>query len=127
MVEQQLQSLNLPQKIVIDCSHGNSHKNHQLQGAVLENILQQIADGNHSLAGMMLESNLFEGNQQITSNLGDLKYGVSVTDKCIGWEETERIILAAREKLGADRQVTLYTCGLVVSGIPVRNLLTTKG
>ncbi|WP_036479029.1 3-deoxy-7-phosphoheptulonate synthase [Myxosarcina sp. GI1] len=126
-VEKQLESLNLPQKIVIDCSHGNSHKNHQLQAAVLDNILKQIADGNRSIAGMMLESNLSEGNQSIPQNLEELKYGVSVTDKCIGWQETEVMIMSAYEKLGADRQVTFYTCGLVVSGIPVRNLLTTKG
>ncbi len=125
--EKKLQDLNLPQKIVIDCSHGNSAKNHKLQASVLENILQQIADGNQSIVGMMLESNLYEGNQQIPKNLEELEYGVSVTDKCIGWEETEKIILSAHEKLSADRNITLYTCGMVVSGIPVRNLLTTKG
>ena len=125
--EKKLQELNLPQKIVIDCSHGNSYKNHKLQAFVLENILQQIADGNQSIVGMMLESNLYEGNQKIPKNLEELKYGVSVTDKCIGWEETEKIILSAHEKLSVDRNITLYTCGMVVSGIPVRNLLTTKG
>jgi len=56
-------------------------------------------DGNTSIVGMMLESNLHEGNQPIPSKLEQLKYGVSVTDKCIGWEETEKIILAAHEKL----------------------------
>ena len=125
--ETKLKDLNLPQTIVIDCSHGNSYKNHKLQASVLENILQQIADGNQSIVGMMLESNLHEGNQQIPQNLEELEYGVSVTDKCIGWEETEKIILSAHEKLGADRNITLYNCGMVVSGIPVRNLLTTKG
>ena len=125
--EKKLKELNLPQKIVIDCSHGNSHKNHKLQASVLENILQQIADGNQSIVGMMLESNLYEGNQQITENLEELEYGVSVTDKCIGWQETEKIVLSAHEQLSADRNITLYTCGMVVSGIPVRNLLTTKG
>ena len=98
-VEQQLKKLNLPPRIVIDCSHGNSSKNHKLQASVFENVLQQIIDGNTSIVGMMLESNLHEGNQAIPSKQESLKYGVSVTDKCIGWEETEKIILAAHKKL----------------------------
>jgi 3-deoxy-7-phosphoheptulonate synthase len=126
-VEKKLAQLKLPQRVVIDCSHGNSNKNHQLQGAVLENILQQIGDGNCSIVGMMLESNLYEGNQKIPNNLGDLKYGVSITDKCIGWEETEAILLSAYQKLGADRSITFHTCGMVVSGTPVRNLLAARG
>jgi 3-deoxy-7-phosphoheptulonate synthase len=97
--EEKLKEANLPLKIVIDCSHGNSRKNHKLQSDVFENVVQQIMDGNSSIVGMMLESNLYEGNQQIPSNREQLKYGVSVTDKCIGWEETERIILAAYEKI----------------------------
>ncbi|MGF1539075.1 MAG: 3-deoxy-7-phosphoheptulonate synthase [Pleurocapsa sp.] len=125
--EQKLQELNLPQNIVIDCSHGNSNKDHQLQAAVLEDILQQIADGNKSIVGMMLESNLSEGNQKIPQDLGQLKYGVSVTDKCISWSATENIILSAYERLKTNRNVTIHTCGTVVSGIPIRNLLTTKG
>ncbi len=125
--EQKLEELGLPQKIVIDCSHGNSRKNHKLQTTVVDNILQQIADGNHSIVGMMLESNLFEGNQKLSPDLKRLSYGVSVTDKCIGWEETEQIILSAYQSLDTDRNVTIYSCGTVVSGRPVRNLLTTKG
>ncbi len=125
--ENKLVALGLPQKIVIDCSHGNSSKNHQLQALVLEDILQQIADGNQSIVGMMLESNLSEGNQKIPLNSEELKYGVSVTDKCIGWSETENIILSAYERLKTDRNITIHACGTVVSGIPVRNLLTTKG
>ncbi|MEO1375600.1 MAG: 3-deoxy-7-phosphoheptulonate synthase [Cyanobacteria bacterium J06635_10] len=97
--EEQLKKADLPPRIVIDCSHGNSNKDYKLQGGVLENVVQQIADGNTSILGMMLESNLNEGNQKIPSNLEELKYGVSVTDACIGWEETERIILAAYSKL----------------------------
>ncbi len=98
-VEQQLKKINLPPRIVIDCSHGNSNKNHKLQALVFENVIQQIVNGNTSIVGMMLESNLHEGNQSISSKREQLKYGVSVTDKCIGWEETEKIILTAYEKL----------------------------
>ena len=99
LVEKKLKDANLPARIVIDCSHGNSNKNHRLQATVFENVIQQIVYGNTSIVGLMLESNLYEGNQTIQLNLAQLKYGVSVTDKCIGWEETEKIILAAHEKL----------------------------
>ncbi|MBD1837653.1 3-deoxy-7-phosphoheptulonate synthase [Coleofasciculus sp. FACHB-64] len=99
IAEEKLKAANLPPKIVIDCSHGNSNKDYKKQSAVFENVIQQIVEGNSSIVGMMLESNLYEGNQPIPSQLKELKYGVSVTDKCINWEETERIILAAYEKL----------------------------
>lgn len=99
LVEEQLKKANISPRLVIDCSHGNSKKNYTLQASVLENIVQQIVDGNTSIVGMMMESNLHEGNQKIPSNLEDLKYGVSVTDACIGWEETEKIILDSYEKL----------------------------
>nr|WP_085977732.1 3-deoxy-7-phosphoheptulonate synthase [Rivularia sp. PCC 7116] len=97
--EEQLKKANLPPRIVIDCSHGNSNKDYRKQPGVLEDIVNQIVEGNTSIVGVMLESNLHEGNQKIPSNLEDLKHGVSVTDACIGWEETEQIILAAHEKL----------------------------
>lgn len=99
LAEEKLTEANLPPRIVIDCSHGNSNKDYKLQGSVLENVIQQIIDGNTSIVGMMLESNLYEGNQPIPSNLEQLEYGVSVTDKCVDWQETEKIILAAHDKL----------------------------
>lgn len=99
LVEEKFKAANLPARIVIDCSHGNSKKNHKLQASVFENVVQQILEGNTSIVGLMLESNLHEGNQSLCSSPGQLKYGVSVTDKCIAWEETEEIILAAYEKL----------------------------
>jgi 3-deoxy-7-phosphoheptulonate synthase len=99
LVEEQLKTANLSPRIVVDCSHGNTNKDYRLQSLVFENIIQQIVDGNSSIVGMMLESNLYAGSQAITGNREDLKYGVSVTDKCINWEETERIILAAHAKL----------------------------
>lgn len=99
MAEEKLKAADIPPKIVIDCSHGNSNKDYKLQATAFENIIQQIVDGNTSIVGMMLESNLYEGSQPVPSNLKDLKYGVSITDKCISWEETERIILAAYDKL----------------------------
>jgi 3-deoxy-7-phosphoheptulonate synthase len=102
LVEEELKAANLPPRIVIDCSHGNTNKDYRLQPVVLENVIQQIVDGNNSIVGMMLESNLYEGSQPITGQREELQYGVSVTDKCIGWEETEKIILAAHAKLITD-------------------------
>jgi 3-deoxy-7-phosphoheptulonate synthase len=99
LVEEKLKEAGLPPRIAIDCSHGNTNKDYKLQSAVFENVIQQIVDGNTSIVGMMLESNLYEGNQPITGKREELQYGVSVTDKCISWEETEKIILAAHEKI----------------------------
>jgi 3-deoxy-7-phosphoheptulonate synthase len=99
LVEEKLSQANLQSRIVIDCSHGNSNKDYKLQSVAFESVIQQIVDGNKSIVGMMLESHLSEGNQPIPSKLEELKYGVSVTDKCISWEETEKLILSAHEKL----------------------------
>ena len=85
--------------IVIDCSHANSNKDFTRQKRVLRSVVDQKVWGNTSIKGFMLESNLFEGNQSIPCNLKDLKYGVSVTDACIGWEETERIMRHAADIL----------------------------
>lgn len=90
--EERLDKAGLPKAIMVDCSHANSGKNARNQAAVLENIAQQIKDGNESIFGVMIESNLFHGNQKIPKNISTLKYGVSVTDECIGWEETEKIL-----------------------------------
>ena len=99
-VEEKLKAANLPPNVVIDCSHGNSNKDYKRQSAVFEDVIEQIAAGDTSIVGLMLESNLCEGNQPLTGEgRAQLKYGVSVTDACIGWEETEKIILAAWEKL----------------------------
>ncbi|WGV26197.1 3-deoxy-7-phosphoheptulonate synthase [Halotia branconii] len=123
-VDKKLEGLKLPQRIVIDCSHGNSYKDHKLQATVFNNILQQIVDGNKSIAGMMLESNLYEGNQKIPTDLKKLQYGVSVTDKCINWEETESIILSAHQKLKTNRNTALQTSGIFASENHALSLLT---
>jgi len=78
--------------VVIDCSHANSGKKHVRQERVLESLIRQRNQGQKSLIGFMIESNLFEGNQKIQKGFEGLKYGVSVTDECIGWETTERIL-----------------------------------
>ena len=90
---------NLPENILVDCSHGNSMKKFQGQAIVWRNVIDQYIAGNDSLIGLMLESNLFEGNQKYSGDLSALKYGVSITDECISWETTEHLVLTAAEKL----------------------------
>lgn len=89
--------------LMVDCSHANSGKKHTKQQIAWKNVIEQRVAGNTNLTGLMLESHLFEGNQTLDAGVTDprkLKYGVSVTDACIGWEETEKLILWAHEKLG---------------------------
>ena len=97
--EKAMTKAGLDPSIVIDCSHANSNKDFTRQKRVLRSVVDQKVWGNTSIKGFMLESNLFEGNQSIPCNLKDLKYGVSVTDACIGWEETERIMRHAADIL----------------------------
>ena len=96
--ETALQASKLPVNIVVDCSHANSRKNHALQTLVLKDVVHQIADGNRSIKGVMLESNLFEGNQKL-GRLEDLRYGVSITDACLGWDTTAETLREAAARL----------------------------
>ena len=89
--EEELESIGATQAIMVDCSHANSNKDHTKQGSVLEAVAKQISVGNKSIRGVMLESNLNPGNQKVDSSQ-ELQYGVSITDACIGWEETERLL-----------------------------------
>ncbi|ENX37989.1 3-deoxy-7-phosphoheptulonate synthase [Acinetobacter courvalinii] len=86
-------------KIMIDTSHANSNKDPYLQPLVLKNITEQILDGNKSIVGIMVESHLKGGRQDIPENLSDLEYGKSVTDGCIDWETTEKALLEMHEAL----------------------------
>lgn len=92
--EADLAKAGLPKNIMVDCSHGNSMKDHKKQLDVLTSVTEQIQGGNQSIIGVMLESNLCEGNQPIPDDLEEIRYGVSVTDACINWENTE---IALRE------------------------------
>ena len=87
-----MKELSLNPAIVVDCSHSNSAKDYTRQKRVLRSVLDQYIWGDKNIRGFMLDSNLFEGNQKIGNDLKSLRYGVSVTDACIGWDETERII-----------------------------------
>ena len=99
IARQRLKDEKLPDGIIIDCSHDNSGKKHQGQSFVWKNVIDQRLEGNDSLVGMMLESNLFEGNQKSNGDPADLKYGVSITDECVSWETTEKLLLYADERL----------------------------
>lgn len=85
--------------IMVDCSHANSNKEPELQPLVMENVTNQVLEGNKSIVGLMIESHLKPGNQSIPDDLSKLEYGVSVTDGCIGWDTTESAIRAMRDKL----------------------------
>ena len=99
LAENALEKAGLSANIMVDCSHANSNKNHELQALVLENITNQILEGNNSIMGVMVESNIGPGNQKIPKDLSELKYGISVTDACIDWETTEKSLLDMDSKL----------------------------
>lgn len=83
----------LEERLLVDCSHGNTAKDHRRQGEVFQDLLAQIQRGNKSIAGVMLESHLIAGNQRHFEDPACLSYGLSITDSCIGWEETEELLL----------------------------------
>ena len=85
--------------IMIDCSHANSGKNPEMQPLVLKDLTHQILEGNTSIIGAMLESNIHGGRQDIPADLSQLEYGVSVTDACMGWDMTEEAVLDMAGKL----------------------------
>jgi 3-deoxy-7-phosphoheptulonate synthase len=97
--EDSLQKNGLFPTIMVDCSHGNSNKDYQKQPEVLESVVQQVLGGNSSISGVMIESNIEAGSQKIAADLSHLKYGVSITDACIDWATTERILLDAHKRL----------------------------
>lgn len=97
LCEDALAKANLASNIMVDCSHANSNKNPELQPLVVENVGNQVLEGNQSIVGLMIESNINAGNQSIPENLDDLAYGVSVTDGCIDWETTEACLRKLRD------------------------------
>ncbi|MCL7462594.1 3-deoxy-7-phosphoheptulonate synthase [Pseudomonas sp. NW5] len=99
LCEQELAKAKIPANIMVDCSHANSNKDPALQPLVMDNVANQILEGNTSIIGLMVESHLNWGNQPIPGNLCDLQYGVSVTDACIDWATTEKSIRGMRDKL----------------------------
>lgn len=99
LAEQALSKAKLPLNLVVDCSHANSYKNPELQPLVMTDVVHQVREGNRSIVGMMIESNIEAGNQSIPADLSQLRYGCSVTDACIDWSTTERAVIKARDTL----------------------------
>jgi len=99
LCERELEKAKVPMNIMVDCSHANSNKDPALQPLVMDNVANQIVEGNTSIVGLMVESNIGWGNQPLCNDLNQLKYGVSVTDACIDWEATENSIRSMHAKL----------------------------
>jgi len=94
-----LKKKNLSQAIIVDCSHANSGKKFQGQAIAWNDVINQYINGNSAIKGLMLESNLCEGNQSMSCGAENLVYGVSVTDECLSWEATQELIITGRDKL----------------------------
>jgi 3-deoxy-7-phosphoheptulonate synthase len=96
LAEASLARAGLPQNIVVDCSHANSYKKPELQPLVMQDCINQICaqrkTGHRSIVGLMIESFIEAGNQPIPQDLSQLKYGCSVTDACVDWPTTEKMI-----------------------------------
>jgi 3-deoxy-7-phosphoheptulonate synthase len=100
LTEQELLQAGLSPNLVIDCAHANSRKKPELQPLVFKDCVHQIIEGNSSIIGLMLESNLVAGNQPIPEDKAKLIYGCSVTDPCIGWDTTAKLIRESAAVLG---------------------------
>ena len=96
-VSARLDKAGLPQQIIVDCSHANSMKDHKKQITVVDDLAKQLSLGEKRIKGLMIESNITEGNQNI--NDPNLIYGKSVTDACIGWEDTEKVLYTLSEAI----------------------------
>jgi 3-deoxy-7-phosphoheptulonate synthase len=99
LAEEALARAGLPRVLVVDCSHANSWKKPELQPLVVRDVVNQLRAGNRSIVGLMIESFLEPGNQPIPGDLSKLRYGRSITDPCLGWDETERVLRDARAAL----------------------------
>jgi 3-deoxy-7-phosphoheptulonate synthase len=97
--ETRLSEAALPPVLMVDCSHANSGKQHARQEEVWRSVIGQRVGGTQSLIGVMLESYLYEGNQPFPKTAAELRYGVSITDACLGWEATERMLRWGHEQL----------------------------
>lgn len=99
--ENRLEAAGLSKNLLVDCSHANSRKKYDQQSEVWNSIIKQRVGGTMSILGVMIESNLFCGNQPFPDNPSDLQYGISITDACISWEETVKILRDGAMKLHA--------------------------
>lgn len=103
---ERLASCGLPPRLVVDCSHANSNKDFRRQSLVWNDVIRQRVEGNTDVVGLMLESNLVEGRQDSSVDPEQLQFGISITDACIGWDETEDLIRTAHELLKSSSTVS---------------------
>jgi 3-deoxy-7-phosphoheptulonate synthase len=97
---------------MIDCSHGNSQKNCRNQPKVADSIAEQLIAGDEAITGVMLESHLHEGRQDVPAEgKAGLKYGVSITDSCIGWEDTKVVLAKLADVLSPECVLWLMVGG----------------
>ena len=94
-----LHANHLEPSLFVDCSHGNAGRDHRRQCIAFQSVIQQVIDGNEAICGLMLESHLYAGKQGMAEHPSQLRYGVSITDPCMGWEETEALIREADARL----------------------------
>lgn len=97
-----LMQAEVPPRVLIDCAHGNSNKNHERQAEVWSNIADQIIDGNENIMGMMIESFLEAGHQPLTSNRQAIKPSISITDPCLSWASTRELVLSLHQRLSKE-------------------------
>lgn len=105
LAAERLAAAGLPPVLMVDCSHANSGKQHARQEEVWQSLLAQRTAGLTPLIGAMIESHLEEGNQPFPENRETLRYGVSITDACLGWETTARMLKEGAERLRAEAPV----------------------
>lgn len=103
------QGIDLVRSVMVDCSHGNSGKDHTRQAQVCESVVDQFTEGQNAIMGLMLESNINPGRQSWKEGSA-LQYGVSITDACIGWEETETLLLEMADRIRIASRQPALTC-----------------
>ena len=96
----QLTAAGVRSRLLVDCSHGNSNNDHKREATAFRDVVLQRTASNTGIIGCMLESNLFPGKQRLEGDPSELRYGISITDDCIGWDETEELLTWAHSELG---------------------------
>ena len=103
----ELAGAGLPDRLMVDCSHGNSNKDFRRQGEVLQSVADQVREGSSNLMGVMIESHLVEGNQKLSGDLSELTYGQSITDACISIETTQQLLGCLAEAVATRRSTVM--------------------